>query len=195
MSTGSKDTRPKDTADYQWKLPNTQWRWCTFLSESFPIDLLAIHCKKRLVVVLRSKKRYSECKNSLSKVRRCQSCYTAFCSLTGVVEHVDQNIFTLFVFQRNKMELHLLCFRPSVCTPALTKVIWICVRVCVPALMCLCIISPMHLPSREITAWAPWFIRWSPSDTDTEVVSNTRSAAGSTFQQENESRQLLLWKS
>lgn len=44
----------------------------------------------------------------LYKVRRCQGCYTAFCSLT-VVEHIDQNILTLFVFQRNKMELHFLC--------------------------------------------------------------------------------------
>lgn len=44
----------------------------------------------------------------LYKARRCQGCYTAFCSLT-VVEHIDQNILTLFVFQRNKMELHFLC--------------------------------------------------------------------------------------
>lgn len=44
----------------------------------------------------------------LYKVRRCQGCYTAFCSLT-VVEHIDQDILTLFVFQRNKMELHFLC--------------------------------------------------------------------------------------
>lgn len=42
----------------------------------------------------------------LSKVRCCQRCYTTFCAV--VVQHIDQNILTLIVFQRNKMDLHLL---------------------------------------------------------------------------------------
>lgn len=54
----------KHVPDYQWKLPDSKWDCFTLLSESFPIDLLAVNCiqKKRLVVVVCSKKRYSECK-------------------------------------------------------------------------------------------------------------------------------------
>ena len=44
----------------------------------------------------------------------------AFCSLTVVVEHIDQNILALFVFQRNKNGASFtLCFVPSLFIPAL----------------------------------------------------------------------------
>lgn len=37
----------KHVPDYQWKLPDSKWDCCTLLSESFPIDLLAINCIKK----------------------------------------------------------------------------------------------------------------------------------------------------
>lgn len=56
----------------------------------------------------------------LFRVKSCRGCRTAFCPLTVVVEHIDQNILALFVFQRNKMELYLLCVSfPSLFIPAL----------------------------------------------------------------------------
>lgn len=83
----------------------SQWDWCTFLSERFPIELMEIYCRKACVL----KEKGIQSARILSKVRSWRGCYTAFCWLTAVVEHIDQNILALFVFQRNKMELYLLC--------------------------------------------------------------------------------------
>lgn len=105
----------------------------------------------------------------LSKVRCCQRCYSAFCAPTVVVEHIDQNILTLFVFQRNKTELHLLW----VLFPDCSAVPWsmanrwgiidyLLVCVCLCARVYLYAVSLIHFPQWEIIAWASWFISWGP---------------------------------
>lgn len=68
----------KNITDHQLKRSNSQWL-ARVLSERFHIDLLVLNCK-RFVVVVWSKKSYSECKNSLQGEKLSTLLYSLLCT-------------------------------------------------------------------------------------------------------------------
>lgn len=195
-----------------------------FWVRAFLLICWQIITKGLLLLLLCAQRKGIQSARILSQVRCCQGCYIAFCSLTVVVEHIDQNILALFVFQRNKMELHLLCVAFPHCSfmpwsmahrwgsiDYLVVCVWVggvrvSVCVCVHVWVYLYVISLMHLPPWEITVWASGFIRWRPfcciitpklnkrSQQPSEIPVEVRQPALIVRYSSEKWKQLLLWK-
>ena len=102
----------KHVPDYQWKLPDSKWDCCTLLSESFPIDLLAVNCiQKKKACCCRCccmlKEKVFRVQRILSKVEMLSR--QPFVRWQLLLNILTKTSWHCLSFREIKMELHLLC--------------------------------------------------------------------------------------